>query len=172
MRESVYIADANIIIDLIDLGLGDIWSRHFRCLTSPEVFAEVEFDENDEEANWISNPERLEVRSLEEADVTRALEIQETHPALSYPDCTVVSFAVRTELIVLSGDGPMRKKAPSLRFRLHGMLYILNRLVELEAIHPTDAIAACRNWQELNPRTPDKKCAEYCDRWEKCSSNA
>lgn len=165
MRQSVYIADANVIIDLIDLGLGDLWSKHFRCLTSPEVFAEVEYVDEDDNAKWIKDPERLEVRSLTEEDTKHAVDLLEQHSALSYPDCTVISFALRMNLIVLSGDGPMRKKAPKLRIRLHGMLYILNVLVELEALQRSDAILACRNWQRLNPRTPTDKCDEYCRKW-------
>jgi len=150
---------------LIDLGLGELWTEHFRCLTSVEVYDEVEQADANEKATWIEDPDRLEVRSLNDTDQDHASEVQKAHPALSYPDCTVIAFATRTKLIVLSGDGPMRKKATGLGIRLHGMLYVLRRLVEIEALLPADAIAACLKWQELNPRTPTKKCDEYCMRW-------
>lgn len=165
MRPAVYIADANIIIDLIDLGLGWEWTDHYRCLTTQEVINEVEHDCENDAANWLSDSSRLEIRTLTSFEAEKVGKLHTRHAGLSYPDCTVVWLAQMSSLTVLSGDGPMRKKAPSLKIKVHGMLYVLEQLVALEAIGPSKAIELCQQWQQLNPRTPERKCAEYCNRW-------
>ena len=59
----------------------------------------------------------------------------------------------------------MRKKAKQFGVRLHGLLYVLDKLVGLGELSPVEAVAKCRDWQELNPRTPTGKCDAYCARW-------
>lgn len=166
MRETVYVADANILIDLIDLGLGARWTDHFRCVTSVEVLGEVEYDRDDERSAWLRDEERVGIHVLSEPQAKTAQDLQVGHAALSYPDCTVVVIAQRGDLTVLSGDGPMRKKAKQFGIRLHGLLYVLHELVALGELSPLEAVDQCRRWQETNPRTPTSKCEAYCRRWE------
>lgn len=40
MKPVVYIADANILIDLLDPDLGELWTAHFTCVTTREVLFE------------------------------------------------------------------------------------------------------------------------------------
>ena len=166
MREAVYVADANVLIDLLDLSLGDLWTRHFRCVPSLEVFDEVESEGTLAELAWLLDAERVERRALAGDQLARAESIRTEHPGLSLPDCTVVVLAREAALPVLSGDGPMRRKSGLLGIEVHGMLYVLQRLVEREALPPQHAIRACRAWQRGNPRTPTALCNTYCARWQ------
>ena len=171
MKASVYIADANILIDLLDLQLGELWTSHFKCFTSVEVFNELVLEGSPDDHAWLFDPDSVEVRSLDEDKLSQAASIREAHPALSFPDCTVVVLARSESLIVLSGDGPMRKKAATLSIEVHGLLYVLDQLVQIGALPGKEAVQLCRRWQMINPRTPQKLCDKYCADWEARRSN-
>jgi len=165
VKQTVYIADANILIDLMDLGLGRLWTRYFDCVTTPEVLDEVVQDETNDENSWLLDSSCLRMAALTEVDALSAISLQELHSSLSYPDCTVLVCAQSEAGIILSGDGPMRKQAASMDIELHGLLYVLNELFKLGELSGSQASVACRRWQELNPRTPTSKCDAYCRRW-------
>ena len=49
----MYIANADVFIDLLDVRLRKMRTVHFSCLTPAKIFAEVEVEEADEEAKWL-----------------------------------------------------------------------------------------------------------------------
>lgn len=89
----------------------------------------------------------LEVFDLAPAQVRAAFEAKRRHPRLSAHDCMcLVSAKVFDEAILLTGDRLLRGVAQRERVRVHGVLWIIDQLREMDVASEALITEALRVW--------------------------
>jgi len=66
---------------------------------------------------------------------------------------------------LLSGDGNLRKAAGREGIRLHGTLYLLDKMVKHRVITPIEAAQALNRMQLCHSRLPEKECKKRFAAW-------
>lgn len=134
----IAITDACIFIDLHNL----ILIEHFFGIdldihTSWDVVNEL-FDEQKQQLVSFVDAGKLVIHSIGEKERLNIL--QAPFPkALSEVDKTVLFLASKLDAIVVSSDKAVRNYAKKQSIEYHGMLWILDKLVELELLSKSEA---------------------------------
>jgi len=113
--------DANVLIDLISVGLLDETFRlPYGMETTDFVVREIVIQNQREEIQRIIEDDKLTVRAASPELVSEIVRLYHEIPALTIADCSVICQALATGAIVLSGDGLLRKTAKSKSLRVCG----------------------------------------------------
>lgn len=137
-RLKLVITDACIFIDLYNLDLVNLFFElAIDVHTTSAVIYELYGDQH-QVLKAYQSVQRLTVHNLQEADF---IEIYNTaYPrALSEADKSVLHIAAKIDACVLSSDKAVRNCAKNKNIDYHGMLWIFDRLVELQLLAPKQA---------------------------------
>lgn len=136
-----YVVDANILIDLHigrvlwevlglpislvapDLVVGELHEPSGELLVSNELLASVE----------------LPPRQVQELD-----DLHNTYRGLSVSDCASLVLAKMLKVTLLSGDGELRRAATLEGLAVRGTLWLIDEMVEVEAVSHGLAMNALR----------------------------
>ncbi len=80
-------------------------------------------------------------------DVTKAFAIKHRHRALSANDCFCLATALALRGILLTGDKQLRHVASTTGVRVHGVLWVVDKLVERDACDIALLVKALEAWQ-------------------------
>ena len=162
------IHDANVLIDLIDIGLLD------RALELPFVMETTDFIcievQTPKQAYALSECIRIGSLSVVSSSIVQLAAIgalQEENPQLSIADCSVVFHALDRSGIVLSGDGRLRREAEARKLEVHGTPWVLGLMVEHHLLDSDTAIEKLEYLLSVNRRLPQKECSKLIDFWKK-----
>jgi rRNA maturation endonuclease Nob1 len=133
------VTDACIFLDLIELQLSSEFFRlPIEIHTSLDVFNEL-YSEQKEFLKAYRSLDKLIVHNLSSQEKNRIRE--EKFPgSLSENDKTVIFLADKLNATVISSDKAVRNYAKSKAIEYHGMLWILDKLIEFKLINPHEAI--------------------------------
>jgi hypothetical protein len=132
------ITDACIFIDLYGLEIiSPFFELPIEVHTSFDVLNEL-FDYQKKVLTPFQNSGRLIVHILSEEDRSKMYEIP-FPKSLSDNDKTVIYLALKIEALLLSSDKAVRRFAKQQSIEYHGMLWILDQLVENELLKPKEA---------------------------------
>lgn len=132
------VTDACIFIDLYELELVNLFFElKIEVHTTSAVMYEL-YSDQQQVLKAYQSVQRLIVHNLFEVDF---MEIQTTaYPrALSETDKSVLHIADKINACVLSSDRAVRNCAKNKNIDYHGMLWIFDRLVELQLLAPKQA---------------------------------
>lgn len=134
------VTDACIFIDLYELQLTTkFFLLDLELHTSVDVFNEL-FDEQKELLIAYQNTNKLHVHNLNEADRIEMSKIIFLK-GLSISDRTVLFIAENIGAMVISSDKAVRKQAKKQSIEYHGMLWILDKLVDNQIINKAIALS-------------------------------
>jgi hypothetical protein len=108
----------------------------------------------------------LEVRTLSGQELNRILELNAEYPNPSPRDLAVLVVADVDDGIVVTGDGPLRSAAEAEGQTVHGVLWVLDGLVEEAIITEARALAALNAMIEQGSRLPDGPVRTRRRRWQ------
>jgi len=162
-KEEIVIKDSCIIIDLIELGLIDIFfDLGLLVYTTPNVLVEIT------EPNQAAIVNRLIVNGQLKIDGTGNFatisSIASENPALSVADSSVLELAIRLEATVLTSDGSLRKITLSKEIKVRGCLWIIEELVDLKLITVETALQKLYDYPKINNRSPKKEIATLIEK--------
>ncbi len=162
----IIINDANILIDLVHLDLTNVFFqlKELELKTTDFVFEELLEDQKIILNEFIDN-NRLEILESVEDDLSEILNIQSQTTGLSFEDCSVWYFAQKTNGILLTGDGKLRKQSSQNGIEVKGILYIFDQLLIQELISFDLAILKINQLYELNDRLPIEAKNERINSW-------
>ncbi len=134
----IAITDACIFIDLCDVALvPHLFALPLEVHTSLDVFGEL-YASQQALLKPFQSSGQLTVHNISGAD--RLLIQQEAYPrSLSEMDKTVLHLAHKLEAMLLSSDGVVRNFAKRQSIECHGMLWVLDELLEGSLLAPKDA---------------------------------
>lgn len=162
------IHDANVLIDLLDIGLLD------EAMAVPYIMETTDLVEYEivdtEQASAIKRCTArglLTVLSSTKEQLTRIGEMQNNCPKLTLADCSVVYFAQIREGIVLSGDGRLRKEAEHQHLEVHSTPWLLDLMVSVNLLAPKTAIEKLKQLMDINQRLPRNECLSLIEAWER-----
>lgn len=162
----VIINDANILIDLVHLDLmNQFIMLELDLKTTDFVFEELNDNQKDIIKAYI-NSKHIEIITTEnEEDFESITTILENSSGLSFEDCSVWHYANKLNVILLSGDGKLRKQAIANGISVKGILYIFDQLLVQEIISFEFAIIKLEQLYEINPRVPIQSKNERIASW-------
>ncbi len=138
MKVKIAVTDANIFIDLYDLGLTkSFFNLEIEIHTTSAVLFEL-YPEQQEILQAYQSVGRLEVHNLQEQDF---IEIYYgNYPkSLSEADKSVLHVANKINACVLSSDKTLRNYAKNKAIEYHGMIWIFDKFVETATLTPKEA---------------------------------
>jgi len=164
----IVVNDANILIDLVDLGLlHHFFALEFEFLTTSLVLDEL-FDEQQEALLPYIDGDVLEVHDMEADDLIAITIIQQGKPKLSQQDCSAFYQAQKNEGTLLTSDNALRKFAKEKAVEVHGHLWVFDCMVAAETISPERASEKLKELCEvINPKLnlPKKECDRRFQEW-------
>lgn len=164
------IHDANVLIDLLDLGLLDrALDIPYSMETTDLVRLEVQATDQKRALTACIEEGKLSVITSSAQQILAIHSIHVEHSRLSLADCSVVFHALDRNGIVLSGDGRLRGEAETMRLEVHGTPWVLDQMVEHRILDPNDAIEKLEFLMGINKRLPRKECVRLMEAWKRFS---
>ena len=138
MKVRIAVTDANIFIDLYNLGLThSFFTLEFEIHTTSAVLYEL-YSEQQEILQAYQSVGKLYVHNLQEQDFAEIY--QKNYPkSLSAADKSVLHVANKINACVLSSDKALRNCARNKDIECHGMIWIFDKLVESATLTPMEA---------------------------------
>jgi predicted nucleic acid-binding protein len=148
-----------------DLQAARLWSAIgslVRTFMVPEPVAVTEFRDADlREAKSVGV--LIEPLTPEEQVAAAALTMIYRRPSLN--DLTALALAKSRGAELLTGDGPLREAAVTETVEVHGVLWLLDALVDQAVIERADAAAALEAMLTDGSRLPDDECRRRLQSW-------
>ncbi|MCO5293176.1 MAG: hypothetical protein M9959_15745 [Chitinophagaceae bacterium] len=140
MKVRVAVTDANIFIDLYDLGLTkSFFNLELEIHTTSAVLYEL-YSEQQEVLQAYQSVGMLSVHNLQEQDFIEIY--NENYPkSLSEADKSVLHVANKINACVLSSDKTLRNCAKNKEIEHHGMIWIFDKFVETTVLTSKEAKA-------------------------------
>ena len=158
----VCVTDANIWIDLHNADLLDAAFELGYTWRTPNIVVRDEVLTVDRD---LLVDLGLDVRTLSGEELNRILALNGRYPNPSPKDLSVLVVADEDDGIVISGDGPLRDAAKNEDMTFHGVLWILDRLVDEEIITEPRAAAALNAMLQQGARLPEDPVENRLDDW-------
>ena len=158
----VYVADANIWIDLHNADLLDaVFELPVRWRTPDIVLREVQTVDHS-----LLTTLGLDIRRLPGKELNRIAALNARYPRPSTKDLAVLVVADVDNGIIVTGDGPLRAAAEGEDLEVHGILWILDRLVDESVVQPSRAAAALQAIVSAGSRLPDSLVQKRLQQWQ------
>jgi hypothetical protein len=108
----------------------------------------------------------LRVEALDEDGLRQALAFQARVPALSLPDTFAITLAKVNGWILLAGDGELRRLAAAEQVEHHGVLWVLDQLLDQRQATP-EVLHTALTTVEAHPRCrlPVREIRERLDHY-------
>ncbi len=138
MKVKIAVTDANIFIDLYDLGLTkSFFNLELEVHTTSAVLFEL-YSEQQEILQAYQSVGRLSVHNLQEQDFIEIYN-ENYQKSLSEADKSVLHVANKINACVLSSDKTLRNCAKNKEIEYHGMIWIFDKFVETSTLTRKEA---------------------------------
>ena len=160
----VVVNDASCLIDLRKGGLLPVLGNLPHRLVVPLPVRESEILDFSE-AQWqVLEAAGLITHDLTPDEVALALALKARHPALSANDCFCHVTADIHAGILLTGDRLLRNVATENGLRVHGVLWVIDELLDARACSACTLVQALRRWQsDTTAFLPEDEIAKRLD---------
>ena len=129
----VLVSDTSALVDLEHGSLLDTMFRMPFEFTVPDLLYDRELkDYGGDRLLGLG----LRIGVLDGDRVIQALEYRRQRPALSLPDCFALVLAAHGHWILLTGDAELRRLAGSEHVECHGVLWLMDRMLETASASP------------------------------------
>lgn len=163
--DRIIIKDSCVLFDLIDLDLlSDFFSLELQIHTTIHVISEVTEEHQLQEVNRFINSGDLLVDGNGTYEVIQ--EIYEECSGLSFTDCSVLEFAMRTDGLVLSSDKSLRKEILKRKFNVRGLLWVINELCDRDILSIDLSIYKLKEYSKINNRAPKLEISRLIEKLE------
>jgi len=158
-----------LVVDLsvwIDLFHGRI-IESFLELEADFLVSDAQLAEIEKEKGLNLDPylPRLSSQSYTPSEMTKVQTLVTQYPKLSSPDVLAFLLATRANAILVTGDKSLRKLASECGIECHGMLWILDTLLEHKLITTEGAFLALGSIVEENAFLPRREVRKRLEMW-------
>jgi predicted nucleic acid-binding protein len=161
----IAIQDANILIDLVNIGLFD------HCLSLQYQFTSTNIilDELHEEQAALIQPHinsgKFTIIEIDADSLMAIIDEAKEEPRLSEQDWLALYYAQQLDALLFTGDKRLRNLTKQKGFNVCGALWILDQLVDSSNLTKNEA---CKFLQQLvlkNKRLPADECGQRLKLW-------
>jgi predicted nucleic acid-binding protein len=156
-----YVVDANIWIDL-DEGslLASVFRLCFDWLAPDVIVRELSTTVRRELSAC-----GLQEIELSPEQILEVARVAALYPALSDPDLFALALARSLKVGLLTGDRRLRDAADREGIAVHGLLWLLDQLVNRQITSPLEAAAALERMISRGARLPEVEVEQRLHRW-------
>lgn len=175
--EIIAVSDTNIFIDLIEIGLiDDFFSLPWQIHTTDMVIHELKITAQKNIVVEYKNSGSLHVKMYDAKDMValaRFYSLKSATTKVSIQDCSVWLYAQGEGYTLLTGDAKLKNAALKSGVDVHGILYVIDKLVEHHLLSKINASKKLEELYMLNPRLPKTEIDRRIKLWredinEKC----
>lgn len=165
----IVVKDANIIIDLLNIGLSQYCSlMKVEFHITQHVFREIRDDtQRQQMIRMILNGE-LKVDEFSGEEYENFLEMVGSFDGvnnLSDADCSVIILAKRYNCRLLTSDRKLKRQAEDQGLRVNGLLWITDTMVENGILTGAEMIPYLKRYRETNPRAPQNEINKRIEKY-------
>ena len=162
----IAIQDANILIDLVNIGLfSHCLALEFHFCTTQLIF-EIELNEKQVETVQVHiDSGKFEVIKILEQELLDIQIANLENRRLSAQDWSAIYYAQKQHALLLSGDRVLRKVAESMAIEVRGILWVFDQLVNLGIITKAEACSFLQELMKQNRRLPADECQKRIEIW-------
>lgn len=165
----IAVHDASILIDLIAINLIEqIFALDYHMVTTDFIIEELRPEQRSILLTFIANG-RLTIDISNEQDIIDIVALSDRYASLSLADCSVLFYAQRYSAILLTGDKRLRNTALDSALEVHGILWVLELLVDTKIIMPHLAAQRLEELINSNVRLPVEECRKRITAWKRMS---
>lgn len=162
----VAIQDANILIDMIDIGLLDIMLElPVEFHVSDFVLGELMHEAYEEAVGASIMGGMLTLGAFDVQEVQAIAQLSNEVAGPSFPDCSCIFLAEKLGAALLTGDARLRREAHFRGLRVHGSLWILDQLLLAGMLDPPSAGERLLALARSNRRLPRAACTSRIETW-------
>lgn len=167
----VAVNDTNIIIDLFNVGLLDMFlSSEIELHTTDFVINEIVDLEQAKAIEKYINNGNLFVKEFSGDEMESLFAFQSTQTSnVSVTDCSVWKYALENEYVLLTGDGNLRRDALENGVTVRGILYVFDLLIDARLLSFQMAINKLEQLLSNNVRLPRGACSSKIESWKSLS---
>lgn len=165
----IAVNDTNIIIDLFNIGLLDLFfSSDIELHTTDFVLNELTDKEQLKVIRSYISVQKLKVKSFSGEELAKLFEFAYSQSSnVSPTDCSVWQYAQENSYTLLTGDGNLRRDAQKSGVTVRGVLFVFDYLTDCGLLSYNLAIAKLKELLSGNIRLPKTACTERLDKWSK-----
>ncbi len=147
----IVVHDACALIDLLQGGLVNAWAHcGIEIHTTELALIEVEMDDTPLHATGVLKVKTHSVSELSALHLFKS----SVKRSLSLEDCSVLRLAQELKAPLLTGDMDLRKTAEASGLRVHGLIWVLDTLVEKSLLTQAKAATALETLCRSGSRFP------------------
>jgi predicted nucleic acid-binding protein len=165
----IVVNDANILIDLVELELlPHFFDLQFEFHTTALVLDEL-FEEQQKALTPYIDQGLLNVADISAKELVEISLLQQSKPKLSEQDCSAFYQASTKGGTLITSDKNLRKYASEKDVKVHGHLWIFDKMVEGNTISSQRASEKLTELcEKINPRLnlPPKECEKRLSNWQ------
>lgn len=90
---------------------------------------------------------------------------QRASARVSIQDCSVWLYAMGNNYTLLTGDARLRNAAAKMKVDVHGIFYVIDKLVDMQLLSKEDAAEKLNKLKLLNPRLPLSEIENRIKEW-------
>ncbi len=163
----VVISDTNILIDLIETEMLNVFFELPIEIITTDLVVEYELDEIKSKIIYeAAKNSRIEILESTAEQLKEIEKIFNEIRGISLTDSQVFYFAIKKNAILLSGDGNLRKFATQNGLEVHGIIWVFDLLEKNKFTNKKFLAIKMRKLLENNPRLPKEECIRRIKKWE------
>lgn len=167
--EVIAVSDTNIFIDLIEIGLLDeFFALPWEIHTTDMIIHELKVIAQKKRVKDYQTRGILRVKGYDTKEMltlTKFHTLQRETTKVSIQDCSVWLYAMDNNFTLLTGDAGLRNAAARMNVDVHGILYVVDKLVDYKLLSKADATEKLRALKYSNPRLPLSEIEKRIHDW-------
>ncbi len=165
MTQKIAIQDANIMIDLIKMGLFDYClALDFNFSTTNLILNEL-YDEQVASIQPHISSGKFVVIEISVVELLDIQQLSEEDTRLSEQDWSAIYFAKKQDALILSGDQRLRNIADAKGIATFGIIWLLDQLLLNKIITSSEACTYLQALMIVNKRLPINECIKRIEIW-------
>ncbi len=161
----IAIQDANILIDLVKTGLFDHCLALQYQFATTEIILEELYDEQIEIIKPHISSDKFTVISISDQELVEIQLMSLADTRLSEQDWSAIYYAEQKKALLLSGDKHLRNLAKTRGIEVHGIFWLMDKLVEVTILSKEEACLFMQKIMACNKRLPTDECERRLKDW-------
>ncbi len=167
--EKLVVSDTNIFIDLISIDLLDgFFSLPWEIHTTDMIMKELKDSNQKIKVDTFRQQGFLKVKGFDGKEMLELLRMRnqaQKSSNASIQDCSVWKLAKNLGCPLLTGDNRLRKVVQGDDVEVHGILYVLDKMLEHQVINHETAISKLQGLFSVNSRLPKDEIDKRLELW-------
>jgi len=149
------IIDTNVFFDIIGIGvLSEFFSLDFEICTTAFVIKEIIESDQKAEIELFIRANKVTVFRFSPDEIELMQEFKTSRNFKGITDKSVLWKSFELQCPLLTGDKKLRKEAEELNIEVHGSIWVVSTLVEMELIQKSKAIELFEKLKLINSSLP------------------